>query len=123
VLDLAPGATAEEVRKAYVDLAHVWHPDRFQSNPVLRAEAGRKMQEIDEAYKTLVGFLPVLRKSDELDVVVPVEPKEVEDVLDSTDRGSTLKYSIAAFLVLVIAGLLIIALALIAQRRAVPVQY
>ncbi len=38
-LELAPGASPEEIKRAYHDLVQVWHPDRFVSNPRLRQVA------------------------------------------------------------------------------------
>ena len=35
VLGLAPGASAQEIKAAYRDLAKVWHPDRFAHDPRL----------------------------------------------------------------------------------------
>lgn len=29
ILELEPGASPEEVKRAYRDLVKVWHPDRF----------------------------------------------------------------------------------------------
>lgn len=57
VLGLAPGATADEVRTAYRDLAQVWHPDRFPDNDRLREKAQQNLQRINEAY-TLLRDLP-----------------------------------------------------------------
>ncbi len=49
-LDLKTGASTDEARKAYKDLVRVWHPDRFASNPRLRAKANEKLTEINLAY-------------------------------------------------------------------------
>ncbi len=54
VLDLVPGAPAEEIKTAYVDLVKVWHPDRFQhENERLRLRADRQLKRINEAYGRL----------------------------------------------------------------------
>jgi len=54
VLDLAPGAAAEDIKAAYVDLVKVWHPDRFQhENDRLRQRAERQLKRINEAYGRL----------------------------------------------------------------------
>lgn len=54
ILDLLPGATAEEVKAAYIDLVKVWHPDRFQGESSrLREKADKKLQEINAAYERL----------------------------------------------------------------------
>ena len=48
ILEINPGATKKEVKKAYRKMALKWHPDRNRSE-----EATQKMQEINEAYKIL----------------------------------------------------------------------
>jgi hypothetical protein len=50
---LAPGATWEEVRQAYLDLVRVWHPDRFQPDARFRHKAEQRLPTINEAYFTL----------------------------------------------------------------------
>jgi len=39
-----------EVREAYIDMARVWHPDRFTGNPRLRKKAEEKLKGINIAY-------------------------------------------------------------------------
>jgi hypothetical protein len=58
MLGLAPGATPEEVKTAYRDLAQVWHPDRFPDNARLREKAARNQQLINEAYAVLRALEP-----------------------------------------------------------------
>ena len=53
MLGLAPGATVDEVKTAYRDLAQVWHPDRFPDNNRLREKAQQNLQRINEAYALL----------------------------------------------------------------------
>ena len=53
VLGLAPGATVDEIKTAYRDLAQVWHPDRFPDNNRLREKAEQNLQRINEAYALL----------------------------------------------------------------------
>jgi molecular chaperone DnaJ len=48
-LGLAPGATEDEVSKAYRRLAKTYHPDLNQGRP----EAARKMSEINRAYEEI----------------------------------------------------------------------
>jgi len=57
LLGLAPGASLDEVKTAYRDLAQVWHPDRFPDNDRLREKAQLNLQRINEAY-TLIRDLP-----------------------------------------------------------------
>lgn len=58
VLGLAPGATLDEVKTAYRDLAQVWHPDRFPDNNRLREKAQQSLQRINEAYALLRDLQP-----------------------------------------------------------------
>ena len=58
VLGLAPGATVDEVKTAYRDLAQVWHPDRFPDNNRLREKAQLNLQRINEAYALLRDTQP-----------------------------------------------------------------
>jgi len=52
-LELEPGATDDDIRKAWRDLTKVWHPDRFGSDPELRERAENKLKEINAAYERL----------------------------------------------------------------------
>jgi WD40 repeat protein len=58
ILELNSGASPEEVRQAYRDLAVVWHPDRFAHSPRLQEKAQAKMKEINEAYAFLKTYQP-----------------------------------------------------------------
>ena len=49
VLGVSPGASDEEIKKAYRRLAKKYHPDRNPGD----AEAARKMQEINAAYEQI----------------------------------------------------------------------
>ncbi len=73
-LDLEPGASAAQVRRAYVDLAQVWDPERYLSNPTLWARAQVKREEITLAYKTLRTFLPDLPEENTGDVPLVAPP-------------------------------------------------
>lgn len=53
ILDLEPGASFEEIKRSYRDLVKVWHPDRFGSDPKLRAKAEEKLKRINLAYEQL----------------------------------------------------------------------
>src|SRR5829696_4821903 len=65
-LELEPGATADEIKAAYLDLVKVWHPDRYQNeSPRLRDKAEQKLKSINQAYERLRGGAPTPRKSPE----------------------------------------------------------
>lgn len=49
VLGVSPGASDEEIKKAYRELARKYHPDNYHDNP-LADLAQEKMKEINEAY-------------------------------------------------------------------------
>jgi hypothetical protein len=58
LLGLAPGASLDDVKTAYRDLAQVWHPDRFPENDRLREKAQLNLQRINEAYAVLRDHRP-----------------------------------------------------------------
>ncbi|MGI6049862.1 MAG: DnaJ domain-containing protein [Acetivibrionales bacterium] len=53
VLGIKHGASYDEIKKAYRELAKKYHPDRYQNNP-LADLAEEKMREINEAYDELM---------------------------------------------------------------------
>ena len=53
LLGVAPGTNGRELKQAYLDLAKVWHPDRFSHDPRLQQKAQEKLKEINEAYDRL----------------------------------------------------------------------
>lgn len=57
-LELENGASPEEVKQAYKDLATVWHPDRFPNNARLQQKAQDKLKEINKAYEQLRSCRP-----------------------------------------------------------------
>jgi hypothetical protein len=58
ILELEPGASSEELKRAYRDLVKVWHPDRFVDDPQLQQKALEKLKEINEAYARLQSAQP-----------------------------------------------------------------
>jgi hypothetical protein len=79
VLDIPPHSSAEKVREAYVQLAHVWHPDRYLNNPVLHLKATEHMRKIDEAYATFRQFMPELQNQGEA-LPEPVNVREAGEI-------------------------------------------
>ncbi len=53
VLGVSPNATDDEIKTAYREKARKYHPDNYTDNP-LSDLAQEKMQEINEAYDTIV---------------------------------------------------------------------
>ena len=54
VLKLHPGASIEDVKKAYKAQVKIWHPDRFpQESPRLQKNAHEMFQKITTAYKKI----------------------------------------------------------------------
>ncbi|MEO8373092.1 MAG: J domain-containing protein [Candidatus Solibacter sp.] len=53
VLNVPADASPQAIRQAYLDLARVWHPDRFQSDERLREIAGEHLREINDAFAVL----------------------------------------------------------------------
>ena len=56
-LDLEPGASLVEVKRAWRDLTKVWHPDRFQDDPELRQRAEDRLKGINQAYRQVLAAL------------------------------------------------------------------
>ncbi|WP_163191666.1 J domain-containing protein [Clostridium thermarum] len=53
ILGIREGASREEIKKAYRELAKKYHPDQYGTNP-LKDLAEEKMREINEAYEYLM---------------------------------------------------------------------
>lgn len=58
VLGLLPGASPDQVKSAYHELAQVWHPDRFGHSDKLKQKAERNFQRINQAYQLLKDYRP-----------------------------------------------------------------
>jgi hypothetical protein len=58
VLGLYPGASRDEVKRAYRDMAQVWHPDRFEHNERLAQKAQKNLKRINEAFNLLKDYDP-----------------------------------------------------------------
>jgi hypothetical protein len=53
ILQVEDGSSPETIRESYLHLVKVWHPDRFEHDPRLRARAERTLREVNEAYGVL----------------------------------------------------------------------
>jgi len=54
-LELKPGASLDEIKQAYRDLAQIWHPDKYTKNPRLQERAEERFKLINEAYQILLA--------------------------------------------------------------------
>lgn len=54
---LSESFNKNELKEAYRDLAHVWHPDKYYHNERLKEKAELKFREINEGYKFLRDLL------------------------------------------------------------------
>ena len=57
ILELDHESSMDEAREAYIDMARVWHPDRFTNNPRLRKKAEEKLKKINIAYAEIRALL------------------------------------------------------------------
>lgn len=55
LLGLEPGASPEEVRRAFRARVSLWHPDRFAGDPRLQGEAQERLRLVIEAYRRIAA--------------------------------------------------------------------
>lgn len=55
LLNLEPGASPEEVKRAFREQVGLWHPDRFAGDPVAQRRAADRLRQIIEAYHGLLA--------------------------------------------------------------------
>ncbi len=76
-LEISPGSSWQEVRRAYKGLVKKWHPDHFHNDAKTQSIAAEKIKEINCAFDLLLqhyrthGSLPL---SGEPSVATPAEP-------------------------------------------------
>jgi DnaJ-domain-containing protein 1 len=56
-LELQPGASLEDVKRAYRELMKKFHPDRHAGDPERHKAATELAQSLTEAYKALTAYL------------------------------------------------------------------
>jgi preprotein translocase subunit Sec63 len=54
ILGVEVEASPQAIRRAYLDLVRLWHPDRYPDEPARRHEAEAATKRINEAYEVLV---------------------------------------------------------------------
>ena len=57
VLGIKPNATPEAIKKAYRNMAKVWHPDRYTDNPQLKAKAEIEIKKVNQAYAEIKAYV------------------------------------------------------------------
>jgi tetratricopeptide (TPR) repeat protein len=53
LLEVSPDATPVEIRKAYLFLVNIWHPDRFVHEPNVQDRVEEKLKAINEAFQRI----------------------------------------------------------------------
>lgn len=87
VLEIEPGASKDDIKQAYKDLAKVWHPDRFSDDLRLQQKAEEKLKQINAAYHFLKSYHPqatqstVESKQGQSNIILP-NLKNLEKFLD-----------------------------------------
>lgn len=56
ILGISPTASAEITKQAYRTLAKTWHPDRYLSDPILKAKAEAEIKKINQAYAIIKAY-------------------------------------------------------------------
>ena len=88
VLGVSPGASLKEIRKNYIKLVLINHPDKGGN--------AARFKEIDDAYKNLIGHhssFPSITNMDELEEKCAKFLKEVSDVEGELDELGDLRTS------------------------------
>jgi tetratricopeptide (TPR) repeat protein len=53
LLEVSPDASPVEIRKAYLFLVNIWHPDRFVHEPSVQDRVEERLKAINEAYQAI----------------------------------------------------------------------
>ncbi|MGL5941202.1 MAG: DnaJ domain-containing protein [Waterburya sp.] len=56
ILGIKHTASPEATKKAYRNLAKIWHPDRYTNNPMLKAKAEIEIKKLNEAYAVIKAY-------------------------------------------------------------------
>jgi hypothetical protein len=73
-----PSSSEEHVKNAYLELAKIWHPDRFEVESALKSRATQKMQLLTDAYNRLTQMFDERRKLMELQAKITTSPLKSE---------------------------------------------
>ncbi|MDZ7994487.1 MAG: DnaJ domain-containing protein [Nostoc sp. EfeVER01] len=93
IFGLKPGASADEVKQAYRQMAKTWHPDCF-IEPQQKLEAEEKIKEINQAYARLKSSQPSQTNQSASTTKIDLTPSNAESfynlAMEKAQRG---KYS------------------------------
>lgn len=96
ILEVRPGANADEVKAAYHRLAKQWHPDRFTGEQKVQAE--QKFRQLTEAFNMLKTVVPKATEAapkptaPATSVPAPASPMATGSIaLDTTPAVSTVQ--------------------------------
>lgn len=78
-LGLEPGASLEDVKKAFRDLSKVWHPDRFGEDPALQKKAEDQLKAINDAYRQLQDYQPELDSGRQMETGRPPPGRRMDE--------------------------------------------
>ncbi|ABB30361.1 heat shock protein DnaJ domain protein [Geobacter metallireducens RCH3] len=56
LLQLKPGASPAEVKRAFRDQVAAWHPDRFSADPIMQRRAEERLRLVIEAHRSIVSY-------------------------------------------------------------------
>ena len=89
VLGIKEGASKEEIKAAYHEQVKKYHPDRHQDNPLYEL-AEEKLQEINEAYETLMkgGHTKTSGSRNYRSGSAAPQREELREVRSYLDRGN-----------------------------------
>jgi hypothetical protein len=90
ILGLGPGASLDQVKKAFRDLAKQYHPDRSPTDETLPAPAAarlNRMKEINQAFHLLLPLLtPTDAFTDKASTDIPPSSSKVKKARASSDK-------------------------------------
>lgn len=112
ILELEPGASFEEVERAYRELMLAWHPDRFPFHEALQEKAKKKREEIRQAFETLKGLQAAPGSSTPQSPAATLAAAKTPSLYDDTFAERTAPGAKRLFPLLVIGTVTVVALAL-----------